>query len=112
MQLHPDNPNTSRDAVIEGQSPHNEFHLRSFYCLTKNIDLDFLLYYVDNLPAADIPSYVRFDARFGWHIAPNMELSVVGQNLFDEKHLEFGGEAGQFPTEAERGFYIKLTYLF
>jgi iron complex outermembrane receptor protein len=112
MQLHPKNPNTSRDSVVEGQSPHNEFHLRSFYCPNDYLDLDLLLYYVDNLPTGDIPSYVRLDARLGWHISPNMELSVVGQNLLDEKHLEFGGEAGQVPTEAERGFYIKLTYLF
>ncbi|MHC4298966.1 MAG: TonB-dependent receptor plug domain-containing protein [Planctomycetota bacterium] len=112
MQLHPKNPNTSRDAVIEGQSPHNEFHLRSFYCPTENLDVDFLLYYVDSLPSEDVSSYVRFDARLGWHITPNMELSVVGQNLFEDEHFEFGGEAGQFPTAVERGFYIKLKYLF
>jgi iron complex outermembrane receptor protein len=112
MQLHPKNPNAWRDAVIEGQSPHNEFHLRSFYCLTDNLDVDLLLYYVDSLPSEDVSSYIRFDARLGWHITPNMELSVVGQNLFEDEHFEFGGEAGQFPAAAERGFYIKLTYLF
>jgi len=114
MQLHPDGSNvaSTRDAAIEGQSPHNQFHLRSFYDLSDDIELDFSLNYVDNLPEGDIPHYLRFDARLGWHIAKNTELSVVGQNLFDKRHPEFGAEAGQVPTEVERGFYIKLTHRF
>ncbi len=114
MQLHPKNSSvvSTRDAAIEGQSPHHQFHLRSFYDLSDDIELDFSLNYVDNLPEGDIPHYLRFDVRLGWHIAKNTELSVVGQNLFDKRHLEFGAEAGQTQTEAERGLYIKLTHRF
>jgi iron complex outermembrane receptor protein len=112
MQLHPDNSNITRDAAGEGQSPHNQFHLRSFFGLSDDLELDFSLYYVDNLPEGDIAHYLRFDARLGWHIAKNTELSVVGQNLFDKRHPEFGVDAGQTQTEAERGLYIKLTHRF
>ena len=112
MQLHPDNSNITRDAAEEGNAPHNQFHLRSYYDLSDDLELDFSLNYVDNLPAGDINHYIRFDARLGWHIAENTELSVVGQNLFDKRHPEFGAEAGQTSTEAERGLYIKLTHRF
>lgn len=112
MQLHPDSSNTTRDAAVEGQSPHNQFHLRSFYDIRDDLELDFSLNYIDNLPEGDIPHYLRFDVRLGWHVTENLELSVVGQNLFDKRHPEFGAEAGQVPTEAERGLYIKLTYQF
>jgi iron complex outermembrane receptor protein len=112
MQLHPDNSNITRDAAEEGNAPHNQFHLRSYYDLSDDLELDFSLNYVDNLPGGDVDHYVRFDARLGWYIAENTELSVVGQNLFDRRHPEFGAEAGQVSTEAERGLYIKLTHRF
>jgi len=112
MQLHPDKPGVTRDAAEEGQSPHNQFHLRSRYDLCDDLELDFSLNYVDNLPEGNIPHYLRFDARLGWHLTENLELSVVGQNLFDSRHPEFGGEAGQTSTEAEQGAYLKLTYRF
>ena len=112
MQLHPDNSNITRDAADEGQSPHNQFHLRSYCNLSDDLELDFSLNYVDNLPEGNIAHYLRFDARLGWHIAKNTELSLVGQNLFDRRHPEFGAEAGQTQTEAERGLYMKLTHRF
>lgn len=112
MQIHPDGSNSTRDAVIEGDSPHNQFHLGSYLDLQDDLEFDMLLNYVDNVPSEDVSEYVRFDARLGWHIAKNMELSIVGQNLIDKRHLEFGSEAGQVPTEAERVFFVTLRYLF
>jgi len=112
MQLHADKPGVTRDAVEEGQSPHNQFHLRSRYDLCDDLELDFSLNYADNLPTGNVPHYLRFDARLGWHMTEKLELSVVGQNLFDSRHPEFGTEAGQTQTEAEQGAYLKLTGRF
>jgi len=112
MQIHPDGSSSTRDATIEGQAPHNQLHLRSYLDLADDFELDCSLNYVDNLPSGDIPHYLRFDARLGWHTAKNLELSVVGQNLFDKRHSEFGAEGNQVPTEAERALLVKLTYRF
>ena len=113
MQLHTRSSSTStRDATIEGQSPHNQFHLRSYLDLDDNLELDCSLKYVDNLPTGNIQNYIRFDLRLGWHVTKNMELSLVGQNLFDNRHSEFGESQGQSVTEAERAFFAKLTYSF
>jgi len=112
MQLHPDNANNTGDAPREGSSPHNQFQLRSVYDLTDDLELDFSLNYVDNVPEGDIPNYLRFDVHLGWNITENLELSLVGQNLFNKRHPEFGVTNAQIQTEAEQGFYTKLTYRF
>lgn len=112
MQLHLDDSSTTRGAHVEGDSPHNQFHLRSYLNLRDDLQLDFSLNYVDNVPTQDVHNYVRFDVRLGWQITKDMELSIVGQNLFDGRHPEFGGEAGQVPTEAERGIFARLRWEF
>jgi len=112
IQAHPDQPSITRDVAYERQSPHNQFQLCSQYDLTKDLELDCAFNYVDNVPDGDIPHYLRFDARLGWHMTEHLELSVVGQNLLDSRHPEFGAEAGQIQTEAERGAYVKVTYRF
>jgi len=49
----------------------------------------------------------------GWHLSHDIELSVVGQNLIQTKHLEFD-EGGLYPVEStvERGVYGKLVWRF
>ena len=112
MQLHQDDSTATTDgSTTEGETPHNQFHVRSYLNLTKDLELDLLLNYVDNLPTRDVHSYIRFDARLGWHINENMELSLVGQNLFDNRNPEHYTMATTV-TEAERSFYVKFTYRF
>ncbi len=38
-----------------------------------------------------VPSYISLDARLGWRPCAHREFAVVGQNLLDNHHLEFGG---------------------
>jgi iron complex outermembrane receptor protein len=114
MQMHPKNTSTdeNNESGNEGSSPHNQIHLRSYVNLPRNLEFDTALYYVDNLPALDIPSYFRLDARLGWHISENAELSLAAHNLLDSRHPEFFAWGTQVPTEAERSFFAKLTWRF
>jgi len=112
MQLHRQKSSTSTLESAEGQSPHHQVNARSTFNLPGNVELDFLLYYVDDLPAGNIPSYVRFDVRLGWRPWPDLELSAGAQNLFDTQHPEFGAEPFTSPTEVERAFYGKLVWRF
>jgi len=114
MQLHQDNDSTDTSSATsnEGRPPHNQAYLRSNLDLPGNLELDLALNYVDTLPDADIPSYFRFDARLGWHLTDNVELSLVGQNLLDNRHPEFYYRGYQLTTEVQRGFYAKLTCKF
>jgi iron complex outermembrane receptor protein len=71
-----------------------------------------LLYYVDHLAKLRTAGYVRFDTRLGWQATRNLELSVVGQNLFDHRHREFGATPNVNPTSVERSVFGKLTFRF
>ena len=64
--------------------------------LPQNIELDGALRWVDQLiinnsgSPATVPSYFELDARIGWHPTKWLELSLVGQNLLHDQHLEYG----------------------
>jgi len=113
LQLHADHSSsdTSSAPDREGRTPHNQVFLRSYMDLTDNLELDFGFNYVDSLASGEIPSYIRLDARLGWHITEDVEFSVVGQSLIDPRYPEFGTWRNQV-TESERGVYAKLTWRF
>ena len=37
-----------------------------------------------------IDAYSELDLRLGWRVTPQWRLSLVGQNLLDDEHVEFG----------------------
>ncbi len=96
----------------EGDCPHNQINLRSYINLPHNLEFDQVLYYVDNLPAKDVGSYIRIDLRLGWHPTDKLEVSICGQNLFDRRHQEYGDGEGIAPTEVERSIYGKIIWQF
>ncbi len=112
MQLHRTKSSTSTQEDAEGQSPQNQVNVRSGLNLPWNLELDLALNFVDRLPAYDVHSYFRLDARLGWRPSKNLELSVGAQNLLDNQHPEFGSEVFTHPTEVERAFYGKLVWRF
>ncbi|MBI1211823.1 MAG: TonB-dependent receptor plug domain-containing protein [Alphaproteobacteria bacterium] len=88
----------------EGQSPEQQFNLRALWDVTNKLAFDTTLYYVDALPSLGIDSYWRYDTRLGWHVADGVELELVGQDLFDDAHPEFGG------TQIQRSIYARMTW--
>jgi iron complex outermembrane receptor protein len=111
LQLHSHIP-SSRPGNSELSSPQNQFNIRSYIDLPWNLEFDTALYYFDNVPRWNIPSYVRVDARLGWHPTKNLEVSVALQNIFDRKHPEFNNEQQIAPTELPRSGYVKLTWKY
>ena len=55
----------------------------------------------------NVPAYWAVDARFGWRVAPGMELSVIGTNL-NGSHAEYG--VASVRTEVPRTVGVKLTW--
>ncbi len=97
----------------EGNSPENQFILRSSIDLPKNVDWDVTARYVDELPNMDIDSYTEMDMRIGWKPLEQLELSIVGQNLLNSSHMEFQGTFFGIPnTEVERSVYVKVQFEF
>ncbi len=104
-------------AELGGSDPQNQFQVQSYLTLPCNLEFDLTAYYVDSIPTLNIPDYIRTDMRLGWRPTERLELSLVGQNLFDPAHPEQSSSLGANPNgvgangsmEIERSLYGKLT---
>lgn len=94
---------------LENSDPAHQFLLRSQWEFARNLQLDLALYYVDDLPALDIPSYTRLDLRLGWRPRKDLEFSLVGQNLLDGRHVEFT-TFDVVGSEIPRSIYGKIIW--
>jgi len=94
-----------------GNSPINQVRCYSSWDLGHRWEFDMGLRYVDELPAQNVPAYLTMDLRLGWKAADNLEVAIVGQNLFDKHHAEFGAESYGFQSaEVRRTIYASLTW--
>ncbi|MES2961052.1 MAG: TonB-dependent receptor [Pseudomonadota bacterium] len=105
--------------VNEGTVPQSQFKLKSFYNIGSNYEFDNILYYVSGLPSAGanvqqkgIPSYFRFDTRFGYLPTRNLDLSIGVQNVLNQVHKEFSKALYNRSTEFGRTFYFKLVWQY
>lgn len=97
----------------EGESPRNQFSIRNLMDLGRTVTLDTWLRYVDSLPTYGLDHYVTLDARLGWQPQPNLELALVGKNLLNDNHTEFGTLfINIVPSELERSISGKATWSF
>lgn len=115
MQIHAGSsrPDHLSERAMEGSSPHHQVSLRSRMDLPNNIELDGAIRYVDVLPALNVKSYMTMDLRLAWRPRPNVEISVTGQSLFDDRHLEFAPTTiATQKAEVERAVYGKVTWSF
>ncbi len=106
----------SQDTVSEGtagDNPQHQFQLHSYFKLPRNFELDTALYHVSRLAGQPVPGYTRLDARLGWHVRENVELSLGLQNLLDKQHPEFDTiGVAVIPSQVRRSFYGKVTWRF
>jgi iron complex outermembrane receptor protein len=88
--------------------------------MTKFLQLDVDFRYVSSLPGQTalpkqyVDAYETADARLGWKINPQFELSFVGRNLLQPHHPEFGTDpsanGGVAFVGVRRSAYVKLTW--
>jgi iron complex outermembrane receptor protein len=108
-QLHTDSSSTDTNSELSaGNNPHHQFYVRSSVDFPHRVELDCTLRYVDTLPNQNVASYLVADVRLGWRPTKQLELAVVGQNLLDNRHPEFG--TGATRHEIQNGVYGKVTY--
>ena len=96
-------------AGYEGSSPRHQATIQSFFNLPRKLEFDQTYRYVSALPAQVVARYRTADARFSGHFARQMEWSVVGQNLLQPQHAEFGGDPGGL-VGIKRSVYAQLTW--
>jgi iron complex outermembrane receptor protein len=99
--LGPRNPQLSND-------PDYLWMARSSINVGRHHDLDASVRGVGRLPNPVVPAYTAVDARYAWRVRPSLELSLLGQNLFDESHPEFNALPGR--SEFERSLLLRATW--
>lgn len=107
------NSRTSRDIgtipSIEGGSPKHEVMGQSSFDLGKQFKLDFSYRYMSALWGLGIPAYSTGGGRLAWQPRPDLELSLVGQNLLQPHHVEYVADAGP-DVAIRRSAYLQLTW--
>lgn len=100
----------------EERTPENQFTIGNYVKLADNVNWDSNLYYVSNLhyfsgaSRRTIPAYARLDTQIRWQPYKNMELSLIGQNLTDDKHQEFDEVIYSTPSYMSRAFLARISY--
>jgi iron complex outermembrane recepter protein len=94
-----------------GANPRNQFRLQSGWDIGHDITFDVMLRYVDSL-ATGVENYFVGDIRLAWRPTRKLEVSIVGQNLFDGRHYEFTDVGGAKATEVEPGVYGMVSWRY
>jgi iron complex outermembrane receptor protein len=114
LQMDINKPANSLDAetpsTIVGSSPKHQIAVQSGLDFAKVFSFDMTYRYVDALPALPIPSYSTADARFDWQTHRQFKLSVVGRNLLQPHHFEYGGVDPGPNIAIKRSVYGQITW--
>jgi iron complex outermembrane receptor protein len=114
LELRSEGLDLNRGVWFDGATPRGQAGLRSLLTLGPfELDAQFRhLSRLRRLPVdptgAGIDAYAELDLRFGWRPAANWQLSLVGQNLLDDGHFEFG--SADTRGALERAVYLKAEW--
>jgi iron complex outermembrane receptor protein len=97
--------------TLERNDPRHQFLIQALTDIKKHYEWDITGRFVSRLPAPVVPRYFEMDSRFGWNPIPSFELSLVGRNLLDQQHPEFG-PPGPARTEVKRNIYARIAIKF
>lgn len=108
VSLKPGSIDISGDSILGSRDPRYYGLVRSSYDISAQIKLDATLRHVDELEDSQIPAYTTLDINLSWAISPRLQLSLIGHNLLESQHPEFGSRHNR--GEFERTFYGKLVW--
>jgi iron complex outermembrane receptor protein len=103
------------NGLNETADPEQQATLRTALTLPHGVEVDAALRWVDILHTHNggvpgtVPDYLELEARLGWHVTRRLTLSVVGRNLLDDRHPEYGFP-GPARTEVQRSIHGKVAW--
>ncbi len=102
------------DTGFEDDVPTNQVKMQSWVDITPEVEWNTGLYYYDNIAGLGVPAHTIMNTGVTWHMNPNADLAIWGQNLLDNQHPEFGADPyiGSVNSEIQRGIYASLTLRF
>lgn len=111
MRLHTDD-DVGDQELVEDNVPCNQYSLRSYMDLPYDLQLDAMMFHVDDLDGLKVPGYTRLDLRLAWNPTKELTVSLKLQNLLDDQHPEYTRHGGMVATEVPRSFYGMATWRF
>jgi iron complex outermembrane receptor protein len=100
------------DGAFDASAPRHQGTLRSSLALPRSIDVDTTLFLMGALDTKAVPSYARLDTRVAWRVLPTLDLSVLGRNVLDSRHLEFAGDGSVVFGPTRRQVSATATWRF
>ena len=104
-----------------GSSPEHQVFVQSSLDLPRSLQLDLDYRFVSDLPGQKglpgqiVESYSTADARFAWKLPRGFEIALVGRNLLQPHHPEFGTDPGTPTTVTlvgiKRSAFVQLTWV-
>jgi iron complex outermembrane receptor protein len=92
-----------------GRDPSHTWQIRSSFNIAHDKEFDLSVRHAGELSSPEeVPEYTAVDARFGWRVRKDIELSVMGQNLLGTEHAEYG--ARQFRSEIPQAVFFKVVW--
>jgi iron complex outermembrane receptor protein len=91
--------------ALLGNDPNHWINLRATWAPTPRHEVDLALRQYGALPSPHIPAYAALDARVAWKVTPAFELSLVVQNITDDKHVEWSNLVVQ-----QRSAFLRVTW--
>jgi len=90
--------------------PEQQAGAKIFWTINNSWTVDSQITYVDDLPGMKVNSYTRLDVNLGGRLTKNLRVNLVGQNILEKKHREFGEVGDLNLAEIERSVFAKLTW--
>lgn len=104
--------NNARNELAD---PKHQFSIRSSFNLPHRISINPAFRWVDDLIINDggeekaVASYAELNAKIIWEATNNITIAVVGRNLLNDYHVEYGF-ANREPVGIERSIYGSLIF--
>lgn len=113
LHLGPGSHDITTIPFIGGSTPTHSAQLRSHVALPRHFSWDTSVYFVDRLISPSVASYTRLDSGLTWQWKEHLSLTVSGQNLLKDHHLEFQDLSATLNSSLmKRSAYAKITWHF
>ncbi len=108
VELKPGSLDLTNTTGLANGDPDYSSIVRSTYDISDRLELNATLRHVAEVEGFDLPAYTALDVHISWAVMPTLQLSIIGQNLLDSHHSEFGAAPGR--SEFERSIFAKLVW--
>lgn len=102
-------PQAATIAAYEGSSPERQIFIAARLNLPRGVAFDPTLRRVGTLPAQSVPAYTTADLHLGWRPGRAWSFALVGRNLLQPYHFEFGGDPGPL-VAIRRSYYAEARW--